>query len=33
MRAHLSSHDILAWARAYLTALDRTGRVAARLRR
>ncbi|GGQ52500.1 alpha,alpha-trehalose-phosphate synthase (UDP-forming) [Couchioplanes azureus] len=33
MRAHLSSHDIVTWARAYLTALDRTGRVAARLRR
>ncbi|MFI5491980.1 trehalose-6-phosphate synthase [Actinoplanes sp. NPDC051859] len=33
MRAHLTRHDILAWARAYLTALDRTGRLAARLRR
>ncbi|OJF14749.1 alpha,alpha-trehalose-phosphate synthase (UDP-forming) [Couchioplanes caeruleus] len=33
MRAHLSSHDIVTWARAYLTSLDRTGRVAARLRR
>ncbi|MGA5300787.1 alpha,alpha-trehalose-phosphate synthase (UDP-forming) [Nucisporomicrobium flavum] len=33
MRAHLTSHDILAWARAYLTALDRTGRIAAWLRR
>ncbi|MFI5933308.1 trehalose-6-phosphate synthase [Actinoplanes sp. NPDC051494] len=33
MRAHLSTHDIIAWARAYLTTLDRTGRVAAGLRR
>ena len=33
MRAHLSEHDIVAWARAYLTTLDRTGRVAAGLRR
>ncbi|MFI7597664.1 trehalose-6-phosphate synthase [Actinoplanes sp. NPDC049681] len=33
MRAHLSSHDIIAWARAYLTALDGTGRVAAGLGR
>jgi trehalose 6-phosphate synthase len=31
MRDHLRSHDILAWARAYLTALDRTGRLAERL--
>jgi trehalose 6-phosphate synthase len=28
MRAHLDSHDILAWARAYLTALDHTGSLA-----
>jgi len=27
MRSHLRSHDILAWARAYLSALDRTGRL------
>ncbi|MEV4637319.1 trehalose-6-phosphate synthase [Actinoplanes sp. NPDC049548] len=33
MRAHLRSHDIVAWARAYLTALDGTGRMAAGLRR
>ncbi|WP_067497971.1 trehalose-6-phosphate synthase [Actinoplanes sp. TFC3] len=33
MREHLVSHDIDFWARSYLTALDRTGRVAARLRR
>jgi trehalose 6-phosphate synthase len=26
-------HDILAWARAYLTALDHTGRLADRLPR
>jgi trehalose 6-phosphate synthase len=31
MREHLHSHDILAWARAYLTALDDTGRLAERL--
>jgi trehalose 6-phosphate synthase len=31
MRAHLRVHDIRAWARAYLTALDRTGALAARL--
>ncbi|GAA3340319.1 trehalose-6-phosphate synthase [Amorphoplanes nipponensis] len=33
MREHLSGHDILAWARAYLTALDHTGRLAAGLLR
>ncbi|BCJ51128.1 trehalose-6-phosphate synthase [Actinoplanes sp. NBRC 14428] len=33
MRDHLTRHDIVAWARAYLTALDGTGRVAAGLRR
>ncbi len=33
MREQLASHDILAWARAYLTALDHTGRLAAGLRR
>jgi trehalose 6-phosphate synthase len=33
MRAHLQSHDILAWARAYLTALDQSGRLAERLPR
>jgi trehalose 6-phosphate synthase len=33
MREHLGSHDILAWARAYLTALDHTGRLAAGLGR
>jgi trehalose 6-phosphate synthase len=27
MRSHLRSHDILAWARAYLSALDHTGRL------
>ena len=27
MRTHLRSHDILAWARAYLSALDHTGRL------
>ncbi|MEV6348834.1 trehalose-6-phosphate synthase [Actinoplanes sp. NPDC051851] len=31
MREHLGRHDILAWARAYLTALDRSGRLARRL--
>ncbi|MBB2941693.1 trehalose 6-phosphate synthase [Actinoplanes lutulentus] len=31
MREHLVGHDILAWARAYLTALDHTGRLAERL--
>jgi trehalose 6-phosphate synthase len=33
MRAHLQTHDILAWARAYLTSLDQTGRLAERLPR
>ncbi|GAA2667219.1 alpha,alpha-trehalose-phosphate synthase (UDP-forming) [Actinoplanes palleronii] len=33
MRAHLAEHDIMAWARAYLTALDHTGRLARRLPR
>jgi trehalose 6-phosphate synthase len=33
MRTHITSHDILAWARAYLTALDHTGRLARRLPR
>ena len=28
MREHLRTHDILAWAQAYLTALDRTGKLA-----
>jgi trehalose 6-phosphate synthase len=31
MREHLRSHDILAWARDYLTTLDQTGRLAERL--
>jgi trehalose 6-phosphate synthase len=31
MREHLAEHDILAWARAYLTALDHTGSLADRL--
>ncbi|SNT52508.1 trehalose 6-phosphate synthase [Asanoa hainanensis] len=31
MRGHLRVHDIRAWARAYLLALDRTGSLAARL--
>jgi trehalose 6-phosphate synthase len=31
MREQLDSHDILAWARAYLTALDHTGDLAGRL--
>jgi trehalose 6-phosphate synthase len=31
MRSHLAAHDILAWARAYLTALDDTGTLAGRL--
>jgi trehalose 6-phosphate synthase len=31
MRAHLDRHDILAWARAYLSALDHTGNLAGRL--
>ncbi|GID63233.1 trehalose-6-phosphate synthase [Actinoplanes cyaneus] len=30
MRRHLAEHDILAWARAYLTELDHTGRLARR---
>src|SRR5690349_1472739 len=33
MREQLTRHDILAWARAYLTALDHTGRLAAGLHR
>jgi trehalose 6-phosphate synthase len=33
MREHLTRHDILAWARAYLTALDHSGRLAEGLRR
>ena len=33
MREQLVSHDILAWARLYLTALDHSGRLAAGLRR
>jgi trehalose 6-phosphate synthase len=33
MRAHLRSHDIVAWARGYLTALDESGRLASRLPR
>ncbi|RSM60192.1 trehalose-6-phosphate synthase [Actinoplanes sp. ATCC 53533] len=33
MREHLARCDILAWARAYLTALDHTGRLAEGLRR
>ncbi len=33
MRAHLRSHDIVAWARAYLTTLDDTGRLASWLPR
>ncbi|MEV6301026.1 trehalose-6-phosphate synthase [Actinoplanes sp. NPDC051861] len=31
MRRHLTHHDILAWARAYLSALDHTGRLAERV--
>ncbi len=31
MRAYLAEHDILAWARSYLTALDHTGSLARRL--
>lgn len=31
MRRHIAEHDILAWARAYLTALDHTGRLARQL--
>lgn len=30
MRQHIAEHDILAWARAYLTELDHTGRLARR---
>jgi len=33
MRAHITAHDIHAWARAYLTSLDHTGRLARRLPR
>ncbi|MFI5896022.1 trehalose-6-phosphate synthase [Actinoplanes sp. NPDC051513] len=33
MRAHITSHDIHAWARAYLTSLDQTGRLARHLPR
>jgi trehalose-6-phosphate synthase len=33
MRAHITDHDIHAWARAYLTALDHTGRLAQNLPR
>jgi trehalose 6-phosphate synthase len=33
MRDHLTRYDILAWARAYLSALDHSGRLAAGLRR
>ena len=29
MRGHLRTHDMRAWARSYLTALDDTGVVAA----
>ena len=32
-RAHITNHDIHAWARAYLTALDHTGRLARHLPR
>lgn len=31
MREHLRTHDIRAWARSYLTTLDQTGELAARL--
>ncbi|WP_305786237.1 alpha,alpha-trehalose-phosphate synthase (UDP-forming) [Symbioplanes lichenis] len=31
MRDHLTGHDIVQWARSYLTTLDSTGRVAARI--
>jgi trehalose 6-phosphate synthase len=31
MRASLHEHDIIAWARTYLRALDQTGRLAARV--
>jgi trehalose 6-phosphate synthase len=33
MRQHLARYDILAWARAYLTALDHSGRLTVGLRR
>ncbi|MGX6604205.1 alpha,alpha-trehalose-phosphate synthase (UDP-forming) [Micromonosporaceae bacterium Da 78-11] len=33
MRTYITSHDIVAWAREYLTALDQTGRLARRLPR
>ncbi|HEX5205436.1 MAG TPA: trehalose-6-phosphate synthase [Actinoplanes sp.] len=33
MRAHITAHDIHAWARAYLTALDQTGQLAQHLPR
>jgi trehalose 6-phosphate synthase len=33
MRTHLRSHDIVAWARAYLSTLDHTGRLASWLPR
>jgi len=33
MRKHITDHDIHAWARAYLTALDHTGRLAQHLPR
>jgi trehalose 6-phosphate synthase len=33
MRKYLTRHDILAWARAYLTALDQTGQLAQRVPR
>ncbi|GIE30262.1 trehalose-6-phosphate synthase [Actinoplanes italicus] len=33
MRRHIAEHDIIAWARAYLRALDHTGRLADRLPR
>jgi trehalose 6-phosphate synthase len=33
MRRHLAGHDILAWARAYLKALDQTGRLAEQVAR
>lgn len=33
MRAHLRTHDIREWVRSYLTALDQTGLLAARLSR
>jgi len=31
MRDHLRGHDIQAWARSYLAALDHTGSLVARL--